>query len=203
MGRRAIANRVRKLGEDLGRRPTLEEVLELHDVSRGDITKNFSSFSEVLRIAGLMKTREQVVKERKKRGYVPPWNALPDGETKMETETARAWRLTSIEYIAKNPRCEEIAEHNCRQDIRLVVHHIIPRRCGGEIFLSRNLVVLCDVAHKMQIADLYWRTADDIDLKALPEYQLRRLSEGTYGLASTSEALETESTPEESVSPLL
>lgn len=188
MGRRAIINRIRKAGEELGRRPSIHEIPE---VTRADIAKHFSSFSEALKVAGLLKTREQVVKERKKRGYVPPWNYL-GGPTEMDTEIARAWRTMSAALIAEIGHCEEDHGHICTQDtMGLVVHHIIPRRCGGVVLSRRNCVVLCHSAHKLQKADLYWKTADDIDLSSLPAYQLLRLAEGTYGLAQEGDGLET------------
>lgn len=176
MGRRQVINKIRKLAEELDRRPSQQE-LWAYGVSPKDIRENFKSLSEAFEIAGVIKTRKQVAKERKKRGPVPRWNALPDGETKMDAETTRKWRQFSADLIANIFECEETSFHV--HSARLVAHHIIPRRCGGAIFEYRNLVVLCDTAHKGQLSDLYWRTTDDIDLRSLPEYQLRRLSEGT------------------------
>lgn len=191
MGRRYIVNRLRTLGEHLGRRPTLEEFVATRDASRKDIKMFFEGgYSEALNLAGLTKSRKQVEKERKKRGYIPPWNYL-GGETLMDPETARKWRLFSKILIEEIGFCEEESIfHDCNET--LAVHHIIPRRCGGVVLERRNCVVLCNAAHKLQPADLYWRTADDIDFRILPEYQLERLTEGTHGLASDETGLETD-----------
>lgn len=195
MGRRYIVNRLRELGEELGRRPLIHELLNTGNVTRKDLRENFSSYSEALALAGLITTREQVVKERKKRGYIPPWNYI-GGETPMDPETARFWRNLSKEIITKIGVCEEVNIQHVCTDV-LVAHHIIPRRCGGSVLSRRNVVVVCNAAHKLQPADLYWRTADDVDFRALPEYQLRRLAEGTYGLASEETVLESSSESDE------
>lgn len=191
MGRRLIINRLRTLGEELGRRPTVQEFLATGAVTRKELKDLFpSGFSEALVVAGLAKTREQVVKERMRRGYIPPWNYL-GGETTMDPETTRKWREFSKIMIAEIGFCEETSLlHECTET--LAVHHIIPRRCGGVVLERRNCVVLCNAAHKLQPADLYWRTADDIDFRILPEYQLERLTEGTHGLASDETGLETD-----------
>lgn len=180
MARRNIVNRLRALGEELGRRPTVIELVAT-GVTRAELKEHFpGGFSEALIVAGLMTTREQVVRNRKKRGYVPPWNYI-GGETPMDSDTAMQWRMLSKALIKEIGVCEEVElPHTCTPV--LAAHHIIPRRCGGEVLEERNVVVICNASHKLQRADLYWRTADDIDLRVLPEYQLRRLARGTYGL---------------------
>ncbi len=150
LGRRAVINRIRRVADELGHAPKINELVKHSDVRHRDVNNNFDNYTEALVIAGFMKTREMLEAERKKRGYIPPWN-YNGGETKMEPDIAQVWKLLSKELIEKARFCEPARygshpEGGCSE--RLIANHIIPRRVGGPILDEGNIDVMCDNHHK-------------------------------------------------------
>lgn len=178
LGRRTVINRIRRVANDLGRAPKIEELVALTEVRRRDVANNFTSYSEALIVAGLMKTREMLIRERKIRGYIPPWN-YNGGETKMSDSDRREWKLLASELVAIIGVCE-VAEFYPDLECagRLIANHIIPRRVGGPVLDSYNVDIMCDRHHKLHKPDLYWFQPEHIDFNDLFPYQLERLIAG-------------------------
>lgn len=187
LGRRAVVTRIRRVAIELGRAPKIEELVERTEVRRRDVANNFDSYSQALILAGLMKTREMLARDRKRRGYVPPWN-YNGGETKMTSDDMKAWRALSSSILVAQSTCEPRRNGSPIECAgRLIVNHIIPRRVGGPIFDPSNLDVMCDRHHKLHKPDLYWFKPEDVNFSDLLPYQIDRLLAG--GLVSEEDLL--------------